>query len=294
MARLNRGAVAAVVDVVQRDRQAKKDEEKEFRAFQRRLAEIGLKKKLDEGTIDYDVNTGQFAPVTPQAQPDILSQIQNLSGYDTSISLDPTGQLKGVNLNRMSPVDQIRQSLMNASTGVQQAQNIPGQELMPQAMGQLNQNIPQTPFVQGPGGGFITSQNQFEASPESIVPREQVMGVFAPEIVNQIRQKRVMEAQAEMQRMQQLAQILGAVQPQTNPVIMAGQGGIRTIGQAPRGAHIVRPTEAELLTSQLEMPEIPNQGDQELRQQAIQELQLAGAPITEANIQEAIRQLSGQ
>lgn len=241
MARINRGAVAAVVDVVQRNKQAKKEEEREFREFQRRLAEIGLKKKLEEGTIDYDVSTGQFIQTTPQAQPNILSQIQDLSGYDTSINLDPTGQLKGMTLNRLSPVDQIRQSLMNASSGVQEAQAIPNQALIPQAIDQLQQTIPQTPFVQGPGGGFITSQQPFQASPESIVPREQVMGAFAPDIAAQIRAQKVAQAQAEMQRIQQLAQILGAVQPQMNPVVMADQGRLQTIGEVPKGAVVIKP-----------------------------------------------------
>ena len=38
----------------------------------------------------------------------------------------------------------------------------------------------------------------------------------------------------------------------------------------------------------------PLQGQDNLRQQAIQELQSAGAPVTEANINEAMRQLGGQ
>lgn len=67
----------------------------------------------------------------------------------------------------------------------------------------------------------------------------------------------------------------------------AGQGGF--IG----GSQLqVMPGFESLLQPRQSVVDLAGQGD--LRQKAIQELQAAGAPVTEANIQEAIRQLADQ
>lgn len=58
-----------------------------------------------------------------------------------------------------------------------------------EATGLLNQQLPQTPYVKGPGGSFLTSAN-VEAAPGYTVPRQQVIQQTAPALGQQILQQR--------------------------------------------------------------------------------------------------------
>lgn len=150
-------------------------------------------------------------------QPLTIEQLQAMMGGQGQLmpqnqmttQFDATGAVKGFNMQPLDAREQVGRGLLNAQGMLMEAQQAPPQQFMPQAQTMLQQNLPQTPFVPGPGGGFITSNAPIDPRSQGIVPRQDVVGGLAPGLAPRLQQQGVQQAQQQLQGMQAAAGMIG-------------------------------------------------------------------------------------
>src|SRR3990167_2259624 len=120
-------------------------------------------------------------------------------------------------------------------TGIGPGPMAPPQAFEPQARQQLQTQLPQTSFVSGPEGGFITG-SQVESFPGGTVPRQDVIGALTPQLSSQF------QTQAR-------TKFSGAMQPVYE---RTANGTLRHIGDVPKGAKILSAKKDDSINSLLE------------------------------------------
>ena len=131
-------------------------------------------------------------------------------------------------------------------TGLGPGPMAPPQAFMPQARQQLQTQLPQTPFVSGPEGGFITG-SQVEALPGATVPRPQVVESLAGQLAPQL------QVQARMTQP-------GMMQPVYE---RTREGQLRRVGDVPKGSRILSMPKAFDEAFSAEQPAWPGVGQTE-------------------------------
>lgn len=110
------------------------------------------------------------------------------SGYKVDFDFGPGGQLKGYSLKRKEPKERLQEEILATSRA-------PTSAFIPQATSFLQERLPQTPFVPGPEGGFLTSRQPLMAgenfAPGWLVGRDQVAAGLAPGLAPQLQMQRI-------------------------------------------------------------------------------------------------------
>lgn len=264
--RQSTGAAATLVgNLYLKDRERQFSQQDEERKFQQRLQALGI----TEG-----IRSGQIAPTFQGGQLTGFQQAPQASSTMGQLGQEGQGELPEGTTIRQT-IKTPRGTITITRGGPKAKQFLPGGEAA-QIFGQA---APGQPLPATRPGTY--DQETAENRIISNIPQGQT-GINS---MNQAMLRGMSESPA--------ATSLGnRIAPHTipqGPFLKgpAGQGGF--IG----GSQLqVMPGFESLLQPRQSVVDLAGQGD--LRQKAIQELQAAGAPVTEANIQEAIRQLTGQ
>lgn len=218
--RQRNGAFAGTLtSLVLQDRERRMKQEDSRTEFDRRLQAAGIVAGIKSGAISPQFNPqGQLQGFQKNqaAQQDPLSIDELVKG-----GAEVTQHIKGPNGTTitirhkspkadkpLSPQNQLYQDTRNAADNLQRNQAMPAETFIPEARQQLINNLPETPFVNGPDGGFITGQDVEGQT----VPRSQVVSAMAPQVAQQmaptIKQPMIDQAQGNLDNLMQTRQML--------------------------------------------------------------------------------------
>lgn len=290
MARINRGALQVLEERQRgsierrRESQAKADEQLQKRLdadldFQRRLTQAAI----SSGQSTFDPTTGDISQREAQTLPSLadLQEGETVTLRDRGLTrtLKKPIPKAEVEPKPLAPRVQARQSVVEAQQGLSTAQQAPVQGFIPQAQEQLQGALPQTPFVPGPQGGFITSGQPIDPQSQGIVPREQVVNRLAPGIAPGLQQQGIQQAQGLVTQSIDQARLLGAIpRPKQEDDIQAELQRIIGGGVQPQAAQA--PTPGQQVNFQEEVNDLV----QAMQNGIISTREQAIAVITEAGL----------
>lgn len=201
-------------------------EQEEKRKFRTWLTEKAVEAKIKAGTSTAGLPAqNQLLQQAMQSRQAGRGQEQEM---DWKMTVDSTGKqtitLEPKKQKVLSPRDQLTQDIIQSQSGLSAAQATPSSAFAPQAQSILGKQLPQTPFVSGPEGGFVTGR-RVEAMPSSIVPRPQVIGGLAPGLAPQLRQDAITQARGRLGQLENTAMNLNRIGLSGAPGMALGSVG---------------------------------------------------------------------